>query len=45
MDVESDDQSPAIGSMVCFGAVLISDTSKTLNGKGNLGRQSMIIIL
>jgi len=33
MDIESDDQSPAIGSMVCFGAVLISDTSKTFYGQ------------
>lgn len=33
VDIESDDQSPAIGSMVCFGAVLVSDTSKTFYGK------------
>ena len=33
VDVESDDQSPAIGSMVCFGAVLVSDISKTFYGK------------
>ena len=33
VDVESDDQSPAIGSMVSFGAVLVSDTSKTFYGK------------
>jgi len=33
VDVESDNQSPATGSMVCFGAVLVSDTSKTFYGK------------
>jgi len=33
VDVESDDQSPAVGSMVCFGAVLISDMSKTFYGQ------------
>jgi len=33
VDVESDDQSPAIGSMVSFGAVLVSDHSKTFYGK------------
>jgi len=33
IDVESDDQSPATGSMVCFGAVKVSDTSKTFYGK------------
>ncbi len=33
IDVESDDQSPATGSMVCFGAVLVSDTSKTFYGQ------------
>lgn len=33
VDVESDNQSPAIGSMVCFGAVLISDPSKTFYGQ------------
>ena len=33
IDVESDDQSPATGSMVCFGAVLVSDMTKTFYGK------------
>lgn len=33
VDVESDDQSPATGSMVCFGAVLVNDHSKTFYGK------------
>lgn len=33
VDVESDSQSPANGSMVCFGAVLVSDTTKTFYGK------------
>lgn len=33
IDVESDNPSPAIGSMVCFGAVLVSDTTKTFYGK------------
>jgi DNA polymerase III epsilon subunit-like protein len=33
VDVESDNQSPANGSMVCFGAVLVRDTSKTFYGK------------
>lgn len=32
VDVESDDQSPAIGSMISFGAVLVSDQSKTFYG-------------
>ena len=29
VDIESDGQSPATGSMVCFGAVLVKDTTKT----------------
>ena len=33
VDVESDDQSPAIGSMVSFGAVKVSDPSVTFYGK------------
>lgn len=33
VDIESDNQSPATGSMVCFGAVLVNDTSKTFYGK------------
>jgi DNA polymerase III epsilon subunit-like protein len=33
VDVESDDQSPAVGSMVCFGAVKVSDLSTTFYGK------------
>lgn len=33
VDVESDAESPAIGSMVCFGAVLVSDTSKSFYGR------------
>lgn len=33
IDVESDNQSPANGSMVCFGAVLIKDMSKNFYGK------------
>ncbi len=33
VDVESDDQSPVNGSMVCFGAVLVKDTTKTFYGK------------
>lgn len=33
VDVESDAQSPSVGSMVCFGAVLVSDNTKTFYGK------------
>jgi len=33
VDVESDDQSPAIGSMVSFGVVKVSDPTKTFYGK------------
>ena len=33
VDIESDDQSPATGSMVCFGAVLVSDPTKTFYGQ------------
>ena len=33
VDVESDDQSPATGSMVCFGAVLVKDQTKTFYGQ------------
>ena len=33
VDVESDGQSPATNSMVCFGAVLVSDTNKTFYGR------------
>lgn len=33
VDVEADSQSPAVGSMVCFGAVLVKDLSKTFYGK------------
>jgi hypothetical protein len=33
VDVEADDQSPATGSMVCFGAVLVLNTSMTFYGK------------
>ena len=33
LDVESDNRCPANGSMVCFGAVLVSDTTKTFYGK------------
>lgn len=33
VDIESDNQSPATGSIVCFGAVLVSDTSKTFYGE------------
>jgi len=33
VDVESDDQAPSIGSMVCFGAVKVSDMSKTFYGQ------------
>lgn len=33
IDVEADAQSPMIGSMVCFGAVLVSDPSKTFYGQ------------
>ncbi len=33
VDIESDSHSPANGSMVCFGAVLVSDTSKTFYGQ------------
>jgi DNA polymerase III epsilon subunit-like protein len=33
VDIESDNQSPATGSMVCFGAVLVSDTTKTFYGE------------
>lgn len=33
VDVESDSDSPSTGSIVCFGAVLVSDTSKTFYGQ------------
>lgn len=33
VDVESDDQSPLTGSIVCFGAVLVKDITKTFYGK------------
>jgi len=33
VDIESDDGSPATGSMVCFGAVLVSDHTKTFYGE------------
>lgn len=33
VDVEADAESPAVGSMVCFGAVLVGDTSKTFYGQ------------
>jgi DNA polymerase III epsilon subunit-like protein len=33
VDVESDNPSPSIGSMVCFGAVLVSDITKTFYGE------------
>lgn len=33
VDIEADHTSPATGSMVCFGAVLVSDISKTFYGK------------
>jgi len=33
VDVEADNQSPASGSMVCFGAVLVEDTTKTFYGQ------------
>lgn len=33
VDVESDNQSPANGSIVCFGAVLVSDPTKTFYGQ------------
>jgi hypothetical protein len=33
VDVESDNQSPANGSMVCFGAVLVHNTHKTFYGQ------------
>ena len=33
VDVETDAESPATGSIVCFGAVLVKDTSKTFYGK------------
>lgn len=33
VDVESDDQSPATGSMVCFGVVMVDDFSKTFYGQ------------
>ena len=33
VDIESDGESPANGSMVCFGAVLVSDTTKTFYGQ------------
>ena len=33
VDIEADDQSPATGSMVCFGAVLVKDMSKTFYGQ------------
>lgn len=33
VDVEADNQSPATGSMVCFGAVLVKDVTKTFHGK------------
>ena len=33
VDVEADNQSPAIGSMVCFGVVKVGDPTKTFYGK------------
>jgi len=33
IDVEADNQNPAIGSMVCFGAVKVSDLSQTFYGQ------------
>lgn len=33
VDVESDSQSPATGSMVCFGAVLVNDRTKFFYGQ------------
>lgn len=33
VDVESDGQSPATGSMVCFGVVMVDDVSKTFYGE------------
>jgi hypothetical protein len=33
VDVEADNKSPYSGSMVCFGAVLVSDYTKTFYGK------------
>ena len=33
VDIEADAESPATGSMVCFGAVLVKDNSKTFYGK------------
>ena len=33
VDVESDDQTPYNGSMVCFAAVLVGDPTKTFYGK------------
>lgn len=33
VDVEADGPSPSTGSIVCFGAVLVSDMSKTFYGK------------
>ena len=33
VDVESDDQAPSVGSLVCFGAVKVSDMSKTFYGQ------------
>lgn len=33
VDVESDNPTPATGSMICFGAVLVSDMSKTFYGE------------
>jgi hypothetical protein len=32
VDVEADHQSPAVGSMVCFGVVKVADTTKTFYG-------------
>ena len=31
VDIEGDNKSPSSGSMVCFGACLVEDTSKILN--------------
>lgn len=33
VDIEADHRTPANGSMVCFGAVLVSDTNKTFYGE------------
>jgi DNA polymerase III epsilon subunit-like protein len=33
VDVEADNKTPASGSMVCFGVVLVSDTDKTFYGE------------